>query len=1298
MPPTSRKSRGTISPATSLSQRAGQTNFSTAQRSRRKSNTIANTIAESSTNLVDSEEKTEEIERQLPISPDLPLRPPFLANKTPFGEIATGLQLQPPLHSSARPLFGLRTPANENSASTTIILGSSTLSSSGLLLSGVGNHFSVNKSKNGIGITSQEEQAEVVTRRTNILLRSSSLLKPTTSFHPPFFSNPQPVPPTSLTLQQQPLSSPPSTSLIHDDAARSHSQFGLGSPLVIRPRTKHSMYYRFCAFAFFVSVFLGFVFHTFELKKSGKNGYLESFLSNIPSLSNQIVKLLDIDNEPNVSISLMVPNQSQKRSDGVSQENKENERVTFNAAVDDDRPQILHPYSTYEPEVINMSIDGENSGSEQGNKVFFVAVTAKNSVMKDEEVLVQEISGNTSTKEPIISITKSSVLVVPNDISVDVNTNYLLLELQKVKDDLAEERKSRETMVKAMEAKIKASLEECEGFCDVRLANTSAVDSERLKSVSEAESIAKALTDVNEIKKKMSIQLKETVDLMNKMKQELKESAQHQLKLMSEMLSVAVTSSESANFAAINASEFAASSFTAAENATFAASNASLFASAAASAVTSVTMASTSEVNSQSLFDKSDSTVALSELHVAFSTLNATIYEDLNDALQRCEESTSIVNGVNSLAEPSHVIDFRLDGLLSLLKETRADLKIQAASLEELKVATASFLEDIGLLQKDRSDVDDLKTLVPSLSEKIDLNENKYKKFIIDLSELKNQHFALSKKVEEDEKVNNAHITMHDEMISSLSMKLEIDEKKVERTSSIVKEMTISMESILKRIKEYDEGFAALLELKSTVASLSMKLDETDSAVNDSVLEDLRTSFAALLKKFDGFEKIEEDNYADLAELYSSISTLKANVTYLRNVMATLPEVTSFNSSLLESAIFLNEVSIAQLRNESIWVEKRLREVIKSQNIHEAAVGESFLEVGDTLEFLTESLFNQSRNISYLFDLVRSHAVLNASSVDPILNYCDKSQTQKQQRADILLSDSLLLRVLRSASMPPFSPIYDASFSRNLVRHTWADGTSFDGIAALAVSNAPLTEYATFSDVAQLIDLSLAMFAADHGVPLPDYALAQGGAEVISHLTSSSWLHADAIGASEEAIEDLQLASSPYNALQPSVSEGAGHCWPMAGSSGHLTVRLKTPIRVTAITIDHLPPSVAPVRYIRTIDNATSMNIASQQRSTSALKRFLLYGLIGDSEEDEIKKMLLGSFEFDASKDAPPTQTFHLGKYNVIEGNGGEINKDLREIETATPIVMLQVLDNHGYPEYTCIYRFRVHGYVVQGK
>jgi SUN domain-containing protein 1/2 len=125
---------------------------------------------------------------------------------------------------------------------------------------------------------------------------------------------------------------------------------------------------------------------------------------------------------------------------------------------------------------------------------------------------------------------------------------------------------------------------------------------------------------------------------------------------------------------------------------------------------------------------------------------------------------------------------------------------------------------------------------------------------------------------------------------------------------------------------------------------------------------------------------------------------------------------------------------------------------------------------------------------------------------------------------------------------------------------------------------------------------------------------------------------------------------------------------------------------------------VSPVRNIKGKDEVTSVEIASQLRSISAPKRFVLYGLSGESDKDEENKTFLGSFAFDASNDAPPTQTFHLGKSILREENDEEKSEeDVYIAETSTPIVMLQVLDNHGHPDYTCIYRFRVHGYVVPG-
>jgi hypothetical protein len=288
MPATSRKRRGSISPAT-LTQRAVSQNFPTAlQHSRRKSKDV------SAQGLRDTEENLIGEERDILLSPGLLPRPPILANKTPFSSQISSQTAQP-FHSSARqlPLFALQTPASESTTSHTGILGSNTLISSGLPLAGNVNRFSVNKSSNsGVGIAEQREIGEQTSRRSHGLLSSSSLLlKPTTSIQP--FSSISSLHPLPISPSLHQTSSSP-TGLVQGGV---HSQFGLGSPLVIRPRLKHLSRNRFCMFVLLLAVVLlgTFAYVEHALMTSGKTGFVESFLSRIPSFSVHIVKLLDID-------------------------------------------------------------------------------------------------------------------------------------------------------------------------------------------------------------------------------------------------------------------------------------------------------------------------------------------------------------------------------------------------------------------------------------------------------------------------------------------------------------------------------------------------------------------------------------------------------------------------------------------------------------------------------------------------------------------------------------------------------------------------------------------------------------------------------------------------------------------------------------------------------------------------------------------------------------------------------------------------------------------------------------------
>ncbi|XP_051551069.1 SUN domain-containing protein 2-like [Myxocyprinus asiaticus] len=121
--------------------------------------------------------------------------------------------------------------------------------------------------------------------------------------------------------------------------------------------------------------------------------------------------------------------------------------------------------------------------------------------------------------------------------------------------------------------------------------------------------------------------------------------------------------------------------------------------------------------------------------------------------------------------------------------------------------------------------------------------------------------------------------------------------------------------------------------------------------------------------------------------------------------------------------------------------------------------------------------------------------------------------------------------------------------------------------------------------------------------------------------------------------------------LQPEVYPGK--CWAFGGSKGFLVISLSHPIRITHVTLEHIP-------------NALS----KRGQTDSAPKDFVVFGLSSEFSGGQ----LLGTFMYD--QDGESLQTFELPEsttqvYRMVE---------------------LRILSNWGHPEYTCIYRFRVHG------
>ena len=114
----------------------------------------------------------------------------------------------------------------------------------------------------------------------------------------------------------------------------------------------------------------------------------------------------------------------------------------------------------------------------------------------------------------------------------------------------------------------------------------------------------------------------------------------------------------------------------------------------------------------------------------------------------------------------------------------------------------------------------------------------------------------------------------------------------------------------------------------------------------------------------------------------------------------------------------------------------------------------------------------------------------------------------------------------------------------------------------------------------------------------------------------------------------------------------------MAGSSGHVLVKLSHDILLTGFSLEHISRRASPTNTI-----------------ASAPKDFHV-----QVSESELGVVPLGPFRYNENA-TKTNQHFDL-----------EPRQRLR-----ASYVRLHVDSNYGHPEYTCIYRFRVHGMYTGG-
>lgn len=208
-----------------------------------------------------------------------------------------------------------------------------------------------------------------------------------------------------------------------------------------------------------------------------------------------------------------------------------------------------------------------------------------------------------------------------------------------------------------------------------------------------------------------------------------------------------------------------------------------------------------------------------------------------------------------------------------------------------------------------------------------------------------------------------------------------------------------------------------------------------------------------------------------------------------------------------------------------------------------------------------------------------------------------------------------------------------------------------------------------------------------------DFASYAAGARPIESLTSSTWDGPPPLSPSTppDFLRGKQM-HGPAWALKRDLQQGS--CWPMAGTAGYLGIHLAEPVIITNVTIDHLPTSLASEtrsapHHVRvwalvpasglTTHAATSVPPSDIDLAVDPAVNATVHDLLRmfqDAEAPGTRPMHIADVEYDTRS------VQHIQNFPVYD-DAASVRVDK---------VVFQILDNWGLPEFTCIYRVRVHG------
>jgi SUN domain-containing protein 1/2 len=219
------------------------------------------------------------------------------------------------------------------------------------------------------------------------------------------------------------------------------------------------------------------------------------------------------------------------------------------------------------------------------------------------------------------------------------------------------------------------------------------------------------------------------------------------------------------------------------------------------------------------------------------------------------------------------------------------------------------------------------------------------------------------------------------------------------------------------------------------------------------------------------------------------------------------------------------------------------------------------------------------------------------------------------------------------------------------------------------------------------------------GIGKPDLALYTAGGQVIPSLTSPPYEMKQSIGGKVASLvtgAQPPLGRPPITALHPDLHNG--FCWPFAGSKGQLGVALAAPAQITEITIDHVSKEVVyGPGWMRSAPR--EMEVWAMVEGKDNKDKLGAYEAARRAKRQEALER--GEvFELEARPKGIPSSYIKIASfnYNIYSSNNIQtfpVFPEIRESGMDFGIVVLRITSNWGRDEYTCLYRFRVHGQAI---